>query len=134
MTQALHVKNCEYIHRDTLQIIQHVSILPPPAMQLHMQIIKLHKEGKEIPADLLEHYKTTMKQIAELMPHIVHYSWADLDSKRKRSIFWDSTFHGQQGLGHNTTTDIEDRINNKKELTMKVDLNHPLKGGKINVI
>jgi ADP-heptose:LPS heptosyltransferase/glycosyltransferase involved in cell wall biosynthesis len=120
---------CEYINRDTLTIMPHVSILPPPAAQLHMQVVGFHKEGKEIPQEMLDSYKNVMQQISELMPHVVHYSWADLEAKKARGAFWETTWHGKHDWTHNSRIDIEDRINNNKELTIQVEIAHPLKGG-----
>jgi ADP-heptose:LPS heptosyltransferase len=119
---------CEYIDRDTLAIAPHVSILPPQAAKLHIEVVKLFREGQEVPAEFLENYKTMMQQISEAMPHIVHYSWADLETKKKRGGFWSSTYHGRNSWTHNTTEDIEERIKEDKELILQVDMQHPLKG------
>jgi len=119
--------SCEYIHRDTLEIMQHVSILPPQAHQLHAHIMNLRHNDQEIPTDLLEQYADMVKQIVDNMPLVFHYSWYNLGAKKGRGEFWDNTFHGKKEETHNTTKDIATRIEDSKELTVSVDILHPLK-------
>jgi hypothetical protein len=61
------------------------------------------------------------------MPIIWHYSWHNLDTKKARGEFWNATFHGKKEETHNTTKNIEERIEEGAELTIKVDIEHPFK-------
>jgi hypothetical protein len=127
MTSAFHVKNCEYIHRDTLEIFPHIQTMPPEALKLHDTIKQLRAEGKPIPDAMLAAYRDMVKQVAEHMPVVYHYSWHNLEVKKQRGEFWNETVHGKEEATHNTTKNIEERIGEERELTLKVDFQHPLK-------
>ena len=121
MTNAIHVKNCEYIDPNTLSILPTVSILPPQCHQLHEQIRQLRLNGQEIPTTLVDNYKNMMLQIYHNTPFVKHLSWQNLDTKVKRGEFWSETWHGKNDWTHNTTSDIQQRIDEAKELVIEVD-------------
>jgi hypothetical protein len=66
---------------------------------------------------------------------IFHYSWIDLNKKKKGGEFWDQTWHGKRKATHNTTNDIQNRINLKQnEILVSVDFDHPLRTSPVEVV
>jgi ADP-heptose:LPS heptosyltransferase len=119
---------CEYINRNTLEIIPHKSVMPPAAHQLHEHVRQARSNGEEITEQVFRSYKQMITEMVSHMPVVFHYSWLDLDNKVNRGTFWETTVHGKKEETHNTSKDIQDRISNDSEITIEVDINHPLRG------
>lgn len=109
---------CEYIYADSLNIADHRILFTPELMRQHEMV----KQGQEV-----EQYLECLKKVIASSPCVFHYSWLDLDRKKNNGAFWDETYYGKKKATHNTTEDIENRINTKTDILLKVDFEHPLK-------
>jgi len=113
--------SCEYIDKNTLKIMQNVSITPPQALQLHAAMVQMHEQGKEIPEKLKYEYVAMVTQVLTKMPHTLHLSWNDTNVKQQRGEFWDNTWHGKNSWTHNSSKDIKERVENSKDLLIKLE-------------
>jgi len=113
--------SCEPCNRYTLEIIPHVSVLPPNVLSAHYALKEAVKKGN-VPDDLLKTYCDILRNIVKHVPHVVHYSWNNLETKKKRGEFWSNTYHGRKSWTHNTTQDIEERIKENKEFILPIAL------------
>lgn len=111
---------CEYIHADTLHILAHKPVFP-------FKYLVQHEEMKADPTGKRQEYVNMIEEAVANYPVIFHYSWRDLERKQKNGEFWDQTHHGKQNATHNTTKDIESRVEEGDGKLVKVNINHPLK-------
>jgi len=88
---------------------------------MHCYMLQLHSRKEEIPQDLIEQYKTVIRQIRESMPHTVHLSWRSLDGKAARGDFWNETWHGKNSWTHNTSDNIKQRVEANEDLLITFD-------------
>jgi hypothetical protein len=110
--------SCEYIDEDTMEICRHIPTFDPTFLLAHERM----KNGQIDPERYVELLKRLFKG-----PIVWHYSWLNLDRKKTNGEFWDKTFHGKKNETHNTTKDIDERIEKDEDLLIKVDFDHPLK-------
>lgn len=113
---------CEYIYADNLQVCRHKPVFDLEYEIKHQMVAKDHEDE--------EARKSHAEFLAEFVKNncvVFHYSWRDLNRKKKNGEFWDETFHGKLNATHNTTKDIEQRVE-KGDMLVKVGFNHPLKG------
>ena len=113
--------SCEFIDKNTLEIASHAGTIPQQVANMHHYLLQLHLRKEEIPQDLIDKYKTVIKQIRESMPHTIHLSWSNLDNKEERGSFWDETWHGKNSWTHNTSNNIKQRVKNNEDLLIKFD-------------
>jgi hypothetical protein len=111
--------SCEYIYADNLAICKHKMAFPIKILESHEKI----KARIEDPNEYMEKLKDLIKSC----PVIFHYSWLNLDRKKKNGEFWNQTWHGKKKATYNTTEDIETRITEKKDILLKVNFEHSLK-------
>jgi hypothetical protein len=111
---------CEYIYRDSLDLCKHKIGFPGRLIAMHEAL----KRDKSI----LDVY---IKELAEMVKNyavVFHYSWFDLNRKKKAGEFWDQTYHGKQNKTHNTTKDIAERIEKSEDFLVQIPFDHPFKG------
>jgi hypothetical protein len=112
--------SCEYIYADSLQIVPHRPGFPVKILGSHMRVLR-KENGAEGP------YLEELKDLIANHAVVFHYSWMDLERKQSNGAFWDNTYHGKQEKTHNTTKDIAKRIEDSKDILLKVDFDHPMK-------
>ena len=111
---------CEYIDAQTLNVLAHKPVFP------FSYLIK-HEEMKSNPDAHKEEYLDIIHETVEQYPIVFHYSWRDLDRKKRNGQFWDDTHHGKKNATHNTTEDISKRIEESNDILISIDIDHPLK-------
>lgn len=112
--------SCEYIDGETFQVHSHRPIFP-------FKMLLKHDQMKVEPDEHRDEYVDMISQLVVDYPVVFHYSWRDLDRKKKNGEFWDQTHHGKQEATHNTTKNIEERVEKADDHLVKVSIDHPLK-------
>jgi len=102
--------SCEIIYSDSLKIVPHKAVFPQSFAKTHYEIYNSKNITENIAKYLIELENLVKNHII-----ILHDSWLDLETKKKRGEFWQNTYHGKNSWTHNTTDDIIDRIENNKE-------------------
>ncbi|MCK5610088.1 DUF4214 domain-containing protein [Candidatus Pacearchaeota archaeon] len=113
--------SCEYVHADTYNVLAHKPVFP-------FQYLIDHEEMKADAEGKTESYVELINKVIAIHPVVFHYSWRDLERKKGNGEFWDQTYHNKNSQTHNTTKDISKRIEDAKDILVKVDFDHPLKG------
>lgn len=117
-THGFHVKNCEYIYEDTLEVCKHKFAFDNKLLTAHAQL----KRGL-LPK---EEYIQLLEEVIKKDPVVFHYSWQNLDRKLANGEFWNETFHGKKEVTHNTTQNISKRIELKdREMLIPISFDHP---------
>ncbi len=113
---------CEYIHADSLQVCRHKPVFDLEYEIKHQTLFR-DREDEEARRNYVKHLEKLVKQDCV----VFHYSWMDLERKKRGGEFWDQTWHGKLQATHNTTEDITRRVEESDDLLVNVDFNHPLK-------
>lgn len=110
---------CEYIYSDSLMLAMNKVVFPTDYEKSH-QAALADESKRQAHADYLAKF---------VKEHclVFHYSWLDLERKQRNGEFWSSTWHGKRQPTHNTTEDIKFRLENCKDILLKVNFDHPLK-------
>ena len=117
---------CEYIYQDSLKICDHQVAFSQQLIMLHEAVKNPNYTNKYV-----DEYLKLLQEIINTVPVVFHYSWMDLDRKTQGGTFWDQTFHGKKEETHNTTKDIQKRIEQNTDVLIKVDFDHPFKTEKV---
>jgi len=110
---------CEPIYADSLRLAVHKLLFPLAYERGHQAA--LADESKR------QAHVEYMNKFVKDHCVVFHYSWLDLDRKQNNGEFWSATWHGQRGPTHNTAVDIASRIQDNKDILLKVDFDHPMK-------
>jgi ADP-heptose:LPS heptosyltransferase/glycosyltransferase involved in cell wall biosynthesis len=106
---------CDQIYEDSLEIVTNSNPLEAMRYMMVHEQLKSDKSDKSI-----NYYKACLNYTIKTCPHILHYSWKDLDRKKANGGFWDQTAQVKHQQWHNSSEDIGRRIEENKDFIIDV--------------